>query len=813
MSSMPTGHRVLCYNCGRTYARAEGGLECPHCGSDFVEVLEHAPSPHPNYSSPPPPPPPQLTPFSPIQNQQYIPRYDAAAVPPPTSPPQSWSTFTPPTQPPPFPTALFPNLPGMRMTNQRQFVVGNGVRFTTASFTNAPESLPVNTPLSQQPPSHQQQRQQQQQQQQEASPFTIPGQSTAQQQANENQRPPDQAPSANDNDQGGQPQAPEGINILRTFLDGIAHYLNPVGATAYERDVEQRQTQQSQQPSQHQQYQPSQEQPPRASSEPPNTTPQFQQTPRIAIYTSPWLQPRDADRPQAEAPLIHTLEELVCNPFVIYNLLNSSHPLTTSSPSSPTNVIYFPELIPVRFMRMAHGPTFAPPPGPPPNRTPMSQEEGGATPGQPQGAPGVATAEGVPQDVFGIPVHFITRFANAFGLDAEIFNIPSDAVFSEEALQAVIQQLAEQSGPSGPRPASQEAIDALPKKVVDESMLDDDGKAECSICMEPVFVGAEVTLLPCKHWFHGECITLWLKEHDSCPHCRKPIMTDEQRQRQEAEERERRRERIFSAHRRGPRAAAPSDAGADAAEAGMDRGRSAGPTTEERGQGDREGRTRSEDANAGYHRSGATGTQEHAPEQGAGQEARQETQDAQQDAGTTGARTWFFQGALPLFPRALAGLATNFRIVRSPSAADPGTANNATSTSEAPSPPNAPGPDITVTGQTITSHTQPPTAAYPSAAAHTLPVFTNAGGSDVPVYSSETTPTQSQETRSQLPRSFGVSNERRRQLEEQQQLSRESQREQDNQRRHEEQERDIGGRGLTQDFADWARTFGGMDPD
>ncbi|KAI5308087.1 hypothetical protein KEM55_006616, partial [Ascosphaera atra] len=37
--STPTGDRVLCYNCSRQYSRAHGGLICPHCGSDFVEVV------------------------------------------------------------------------------------------------------------------------------------------------------------------------------------------------------------------------------------------------------------------------------------------------------------------------------------------------------------------------------------------------------------------------------------------------------------------------------------------------------------------------------------------------------------------------------------------------------------------------------------------------------------------------------------------------------------------------------------------------------------------------------------------------------
>lgn len=107
-----------------------------------------------------------------------------------------------------------------------------------------------------------------------------------------------------------------------------------------------------------------------------------------------------------------------------------------------------------------------------------------------------------------------------------------DMVFSEEELQRVLQQLAEHAEPGGPLPATEDAINALPKKNVDQAMLGDDGKAECSICIESVQVGEEVTLLPCHHWFHEECIKAWLNEHDSCPHCRKPITPPEQRDQQ-----------------------------------------------------------------------------------------------------------------------------------------------------------------------------------------------------------------------------------------------------------------------------------------
>ncbi|KAK5086059.1 hypothetical protein LTR70_007501 [Exophiala xenobiotica] len=104
-----------------------------------------------------------------------------------------------------------------------------------------------------------------------------------------------------------------------------------------------------------------------------------------------------------------------------------------------------------------------------------------------------------------------------------------DAVFSQEAFDRVMSQLMEQNQQNGAPPASQDLINQLPKKQLEKSMAGDDGKAECSICMDNVELGTEVTVLPCNHWFHFECIESWLKEHDTCPHCRKPITPPDQR--------------------------------------------------------------------------------------------------------------------------------------------------------------------------------------------------------------------------------------------------------------------------------------------
>ncbi|RMY71765.1 hypothetical protein D0863_04951 [Hortaea werneckii] len=106
--------------------------------------------------------------------------------------------------------------------------------------------------------------------------------------------------------------------------------------------------------------------------------------------------------------------------------------------------------------------------------------------------------------------------------------VHGDAVFSQEDLDRVITQLMEQhqSG-NAPGPASESAIAALPKRKIEEKDLDENGRADCSICMDEAPLGVEVTVLPCSHWFHGECIKAWLGEHDTCPHCRQGIMPKE----------------------------------------------------------------------------------------------------------------------------------------------------------------------------------------------------------------------------------------------------------------------------------------------
>lgn len=102
--------------------------------------------------------------------------------------------------------------------------------------------------------------------------------------------------------------------------------------------------------------------------------------------------------------------------------------------------------------------------------------------------------------------------------------VHGDAVYSQEALDRIITSLMEANPQSNAAPpATQGAIERLEKKKLDAQMMGSDDKAECTICIDEIHLGDEVTVLPCKHWFHGDCVVLWLKEHNTCPICRHPV--------------------------------------------------------------------------------------------------------------------------------------------------------------------------------------------------------------------------------------------------------------------------------------------------
>ena len=48
-------------------------------------------------------------------------------------------------------------------------------------------------------------------------------------------------------------------------------------------------------------------------------------------------------------------------------------------------------------------------------------------------------------------------------------------------------------------------------------------KEMCSVCYCEYEPDEEVLVLPCKHFYHADCVSQWLRINKTCPVCRQPI--------------------------------------------------------------------------------------------------------------------------------------------------------------------------------------------------------------------------------------------------------------------------------------------------
>jgi hypothetical protein len=61
-------------------------------------------------------------------------------------------------------------------------------------------------------------------------------------------------------------------------------------------------------------------------------------------------------------------------------------------------------------------------------------------------------------------------------------------------------------------------------KKITTTRLTDHLDSTCAICLSEYKASQKASELPCKHLFHKSCLWPWLKQADSCPVCRKPIL-------------------------------------------------------------------------------------------------------------------------------------------------------------------------------------------------------------------------------------------------------------------------------------------------
>ena len=80
----------------------------------------------------------------------------------------------------------------------------------------------------------------------------------------------------------------------------------------------------------------------------------------------------------------------------------------------------------------------------------------------------------------------------------------------------------------GSPPAAKSEINKLKKYTLSQENLNQFGcENTCSVCKEDFVIGNKMMDLPCKHYFHEECLMPWLNQHDSCPICRFELKTDD----------------------------------------------------------------------------------------------------------------------------------------------------------------------------------------------------------------------------------------------------------------------------------------------
>lgn len=70
---------------------------------------------------------------------------------------------------------------------------------------------------------------------------------------------------------------------------------------------------------------------------------------------------------------------------------------------------------------------------------------------------------------------------------------------------------------------SAEQIDLVPKVVIKDEMVNEEGESMCSICIGDFVAEEMVNQLNCNHKFHLPCLGQWLLIHRTCPNCRQPV--------------------------------------------------------------------------------------------------------------------------------------------------------------------------------------------------------------------------------------------------------------------------------------------------
>lgn len=101
------------------------------------------------------------------------------------------------------------------------------------------------------------------------------------------------------------------------------------------------------------------------------------------------------------------------------------------------------------------------------------------------------------------------------------------SVFSGYKFREFAQRLSEQNNiPDTSAEQRNALINQLPTDFYKNT---DASHTDCSICLSEFCEEDCVRILKCTHYFHEQCINLWLQDNDTCPLCRINVIADEEK--------------------------------------------------------------------------------------------------------------------------------------------------------------------------------------------------------------------------------------------------------------------------------------------
>ncbi|PIA60934.1 hypothetical protein AQUCO_00300448v1 [Aquilegia coerulea] len=100
-----------------------------------------------------------------------------------------------------------------------------------------------------------------------------------------------------------------------------------------------------------------------------------------------------------------------------------------------------------------------------------------------------------------ISVNIVVEFVHTVLCDVQAFN----ESFMDEEVDPILV------------PAAPSYVEALKTKQYDK---ENSKEESCSVCYQEFLMAEDVTLMPCSHIFHNNCIGRWLEMTNTCPMCR-----------------------------------------------------------------------------------------------------------------------------------------------------------------------------------------------------------------------------------------------------------------------------------------------------